>query len=320
MPKISAVMALYNTPEEYLTKTVQSILNQTFTDFELIVIDDSLNDNRAFFDEFKDNRIKYFHYDVKNGPGRARNIGIEKSKGEYIAIVDSDDVYVPTRFELQNKFLDENSDISLVGGAFKYSNNGKIPPVIETNDDIRVFMLFNAPIANPIATFRKNVFVENNLIFPEEAKFGEDYELWINAMFANVKMVNLKDILMTYTRRPGQLTRAKSDFQTDSLKDIYKRILLRFGLEATREELDLHYNIYAQKFSNVTTEQVENWFTKIIEQNKKSQMFNETKLVELKNQKLNQIKNFKNRLLKIKIGEYNLCLSKKMKIYVEQRG
>lgn len=319
MPKISAVMALYNTPEEYLTKTVQSILNQTFTDFELIVIDDSTDNNKKYFDAFNDERIKYFHYDVKNGPGRARNIGIKEAKGEYIAIVDSDDVYVPTRFEAQSEFLDKNPDISLVGGAFKYSNNGKKPPVIESNDDIRVFILFNAPIANPIVTFRKDIFISNNLFFPEEAKFGEDYELWINAMFANVKMVNLKEILMTYTRRPGQLTKAKSDFQTNSLKDIYKRILSRFGIEATQEEIDLHYNIYAQKFANMSENQIQNWFDKIIEQNKISQLFNENNLIEFKNQKLSQFKSFKNRLFKVKIGEYNLCISKNFKIYLEKR-
>ncbi len=319
MPKISAVMALYNTPEEYLKKTIQSILNQTFKDFELIIIDDSSNNNSEFIKSFSDNRIKYFHFDVKNGPGRARNIGIKKAEGEYIAIVDSDDIFMPDRFEKQLTFLTNNPNISLVGGAFKYSNNGKIPAVLETDEEIKIYMLLNAPIANPIATFKKDIFLEKNLFYPEESKFGEDYELWIDAMFAGIKMANLKDILMIYTRRPGQLSKANDDFQTKSLKEIYRQTFLKFGMETTEEEIDLHYNIYSQKYDSVSVEQIENWFLKIIEYNKNSQIFNEQKLIDFKNEKINQFNKIKNRLFKIKIGQNNLCLSKNLTIYIEKR-
>lgn len=321
MSKISAVMALYNTPIEYLQKTVESILNQTFKDFEFIVIDDaSTIEYKEFFENFKDSRIKYFKLEKNAGPGNARNEGIKKALGEYVAIVDSDDIYLPKRFELQSKFFDENPEISLTSTNFKYSNKNKLSNAPLKDDDIKVFMLFNSPLCNPSAMFRRKEFLQQNLFYPEDRNFGEDYSLWINAMFAGIKMANLQDLLMIYTRRKGQLSREKQENQIDALKKLYREILEKIEIEATEEDLTLHYNIYAQNFSDIeTSEQIINWFNKIIEHNKKLNIFSEEKLMEKKNLTIKQYERVKHRLFKIKIGSYNLCLSKNLEIYIEQR-
>lgn len=320
MPEVSLVMALYNTPFEIFKKTIKSILSQTFRDFELIIIDDSSSlDYHEFLKTFNDKRIKYIKSEKNFGPGHARNEGIKKAQSEIIAIVDSDDIYLPYRLELQLNFLKNNPEISLVSGAFKYSNNGKIPVVPQSDEEIKVFMLFNAPLANPIVMFRRDVFLEKSLFYPNEPRFGEDYELWIDAMFAGIKMANLKDILMIYTRRSGQLSKAKSDFQILSLKEIYKKMLSRFGLAPTAEEIELHYNIYAQNFNEVKVEQVQQWVEKIIEQNKKTNLLSEDELTRFMNETVKKIIAFRDRLFKIKIGQYNLCLSKRIKLYIEKR-
>jgi len=318
--KISAIMALYNTPHELLNATVKSILAQTFTDFELIIIDDaSTIEYKDFFEKFSDNRIKYFKLEKNAGPGHARNEGIRRAEGQYIAIVDSDDVYLPQRFGVQSDFLDKNSDISLISSAFKQSNNGKIPEVIENHQDIKIFMLFNSAFANPAVMFRKKVFIEKNLFYPENINFGEDYGLWLDAMFAEVKMANLKDVLMVYTRRKGQLSKEKSDIQNSILKDFYKKILSNMGLNPLQEDLQLHYNIDIQKFDSITSEQIQNWFDEIIQANKNSKIFDEQKLIDKKDQTLNKFENFKKRILKIKIGQHNFCINKPLKIYIEKR-
>lgn len=320
MSKISAVMALYNTEYELLKPTVDSILNQTFADFELIIIDDASQvEYSEFFKNYNDERIKYFKLEKNSGPGHARNEGIKKASGEYVAIVDSDDIYLPQRFEMQAGFLDKNPEISLISCAFKQSNNGKIPPVIEEHEDIKIFMLFNSAFANPAVMFRRKEFIENNLFYPEDKNFGEDYELWINAMFANIKMANLKDVLMIYTRRPGQLSKTKSDKQTEILKELYKKILTRININPTNEELDLHHKIYTQNFDNITIEQASKWLDKIIHHDKNFKIYNEQKLINLKDETIQKIEKFKNRLFKIKIGQKNFCISKNFKIYVENR-
>lgn len=314
-------MALFNTPYNYLEATIKSILNQTFQDFELLVIDDASSvEYKDFFEKFNDNRIKYFKLGENSGPGNARNEGIKKAAGEYVAIVDSDDIYMPERFEAQTKFLEKNPDISLISGAFKQSNNGKIPPVLKNDADIKIAMLFNSPLANPSVMFRKNVFVEKNLFYTENINFGEDYFLWINSMFAKVKMANLEDVLMIYTRRPGQLSKTKKDGQILILKDLYKKLFSLFGIEASPSEINLHYLITYEDFENCTAEQVSVWFDKIIKQNKNKNIFDEQKLIERKNQTLEKINKAKNRLFKIKISNYNFCIYRPFKISLEKRS
>lgn len=320
MPKISVVMALYNTPEEYLKITVESILNQTLKDFEFLVIDDSSpHDYKPFFDAYNDARIKYFKYAINQGPGHGRNEGIKISKGEYVAIVDSDDVYVPNRLEIQADFLDKNPDVAVVSAAFKYSNKDKVPAVIENDDDIKAASLFDAQIANPLAMFRRDIFAEKNLFYTEGLRFAEDYELWLEVLFAKLKMANINQVLMTYTRRPGQLTKAKAQKQIDGIKAIYRKTLTRFGLNPTQEDIELHYAINAQNFANISKESVVKWFSILIEQAKINGLCSEQSLVKLMNNILEKMQKYKNRLFRIKIGEHNFCISRNLRIYVEKR-
>lgn len=321
MPKISAVMALYNTPYDLLEATVKSILSQTFTDFELIVIDDaSSNEYKDFIHSFNDERIKYLKLKNNSGPGHARNEGIKKATGEYIAIIDSDDIYLPNRFEVQADFLDKNPDISLISCAFKQSNNGRIPAVIEQDKDIKTGMLFNSQLANPCVMFRKNIFLENNLFYPENINFAEDYELWLNAMFKGIKMANLKDVLMIYTRRPGQLSKEKQDKQISILKDLYRKIFAQLKMDVSHNEIDLHYNINSENFKAINSpDEISRWFDKIIGGNKTLHLFDEKKLLNKKNQTVKDFVYSKNRLFKIKIGTNNFCIYKPFKFVIEKR-
>lgn len=321
MPKVSAVMALYNTPYNYLKATVESILSQTFTDFELIIIDDaSTIEYQEFLNNFNDKRIKYFKLEKNSGPGHARNEGIKTAQGEYIAITDSDDIYLSHRFEVQTDFLDKIFDISLISCAFKQSNNGKISSVVENDEDIRISMLFNSQLANPAVMFRKDTFIEKNLFYAEDINFGEDYQLWLNAMFAGIKIANLNDVLMIYTKRKNQLSKTKADKQTQILKEIYKNIFSNLKMNVSQDEIDLHYNIGCENFNFVTVEEAESWFDKIIEHNKNLNIFNEEKLIAQKNYIIKKINAQKNRFFKLKIGENNLCIYKPLKITLEKRN
>lgn len=320
MPKISAVMPLYNTPNEYLEKTVESILNQTFGDFEFLVIDDaSTVEYKEFFEKFNDKRIKYFKLEKNAGPGHARNEGIKKAVGEYVVLVDSDDISLPERFRLQSEFLDKNPGTSILGTSFKFSNRKHAAITIFDEKEIRNFILFNSPLCNPTVMFRREELINKNLFFNETINFAEDYNLWIDAAFAGLKMANLKELLLIYTRRAGQLSKEKEGIQISVLKDLYKGIFAKLSFEATEEELNLHCNIYNENFNQTTTEQISDWFEKIINYNKTSNVFDEELLILKKTQVLDRLKTLKNRLFKIKIGGYNLCLSKNLKLYIEKR-
>lgn len=313
-------MPLYNTPFEYLSATVESILSQTFADFELIVIDDaSTIEYKDFFEKFNDNRIKYFKLEQNAGPGHARNEGIKKATGEYVALVDSDDISLPERFQLQAEFLDKNPEISILGTSFQFSNRKNPALTIYDEKEIKNCLLFNSPLCNPTVMFRKEDLVSKNLFFNEKINFAEDYNLWIDTAFTGLKFANLKEVLLIYTRRSGQLSKEKEEIQISILKDLYKEIFAKLGFEANRDELDLHYSIYGENFNQTTPEQISDWFDKIIEKNQAQKIFDEKKLIEKKNEVLKNYDKVKNRLFKIKIGNYNFCVNKDFTPYLEQR-
>jgi glycosyltransferase involved in cell wall biosynthesis len=114
-PKISVVMPVYN-GKEYLALAVESILRQTFADFEFIIINDGSTDNSAdIAASYEDPRIKLLHNDKNLGLIPSFNRGLENSRGEYIARMDADDIAFPDRFKKQVAFLDDHPDIALCG-------------------------------------------------------------------------------------------------------------------------------------------------------------------------------------------------------------
>ena len=320
--KISAVMALYNTPYNYLEKTIKSILNQTFKDFELIIVDDcSSTEYQEFLTNFNDTRIKYHKLEKNSGPSHARNVGINMSNGEYIAICDSDDVYEETRFENQINYLNSHPNISILGGAYKFSNNlNKIIKPIINNEDLKIELLFNSPFANPIMMIKKQVISDYNLYFPQNMNFAEDYYIWVNAMFKNCEMANIEEVLMTYTRRKGQLSKQASEKQKTSLKTIYKLIFEKLNIDFNSQDVENYYKIATKNYKNIQKNDLEHFINKIVEANNNQNIFNADKL---KN-KLEKIKNefftTNNRIFKLKIGSKNLCIYKPFKIIFENRA
>ncbi|MCQ2789172.1 MAG: glycosyltransferase [bacterium] len=320
MPKVSAIMALYNTPYEYLDKTMKSILAQSFEDFELIVVDDASSiDYKEYFEKFNDKRIKYRKLAKNSGPGVARNSGMLMAQGEYLAICDSDDVYVKDRFKLQVEYLDSHQDVSVLGGAYRFSNKTGVANVITSDDELKIFLLFNSPFANPIMMLRRKFFIDNNLFYSEMLNFGEDYALWVNAMCKKAKTANMKDVLMVYTRRKGQLSKQNNQKQEEALKVVYKNILTKIGMKFSDKDVDMQLQIYQQKFKDMKREDLSFWFYRLIEANKKSMILPENELLKYRDYVLDRHEKINNRIFKMKIGNKNFCIQKPFKFVIENR-
>ena len=114
MPEISVLMSVYN-GEKYIQEAINSILNQTYQNFELIIVNDgSVDKTREIIEAYKEPRIVLFNLEENRGVGSALQFGLQKTQGKYIAKADADDIFHPTRLEKQKKFLDDNPDIALV--------------------------------------------------------------------------------------------------------------------------------------------------------------------------------------------------------------
>ena len=178
--KVSVLMPIYNTKEEYLRTAIESILNQTYKDYEFLIYDDASNiDLQSIVMSYNDERIIYKKFEKNQGISKIRNELVKDSRGEYLAIMDHDDISLPERFEKQVKLLDNNPNIGVVGCWHGFVGNNKIFKRPVSNKEIKNIIFWECPLHHPATMLRKSVLIENNIIYEEKYSPAEDFSLWV---------------------------------------------------------------------------------------------------------------------------------------------
>lgn len=198
-PLISVVTTLYD-DYRYLKETIDSILNQTLDDFELIIVvekSDNQNKINELLNDYHDSRIKIINNNKRLGLVKSLNIGLDAVKGEYIARIDCDDICVKDRFEHQIDYLKEHEDVGILGGAiemFQGASGKYFLPL--NNEELRVMSLFDCPLMQPTVMIRTSMLNKYKLRY-EDNYYAEDYELWSRAI-GYLKIANLNEVLVKY--------------------------------------------------------------------------------------------------------------------------
>jgi len=206
-PKISVVMSVYN-DEKYLREAIESILNQTFTDFEFIVVDDGSSDGSAdIIKSYKDPRIRFFKHE-NHGLVYSLNRGIREGSGEYIARMDADDISLPQRLEKQVGFLEKHTDIGIVGTwAIKITEEGEdiyIAQMPQSDLEARELLAKSSPFFHGSVMFRRALF-DSCGPYPEAMKEWEDWILW-HQFAAKTKLANIGEALYKHRKRSNAPT------------------------------------------------------------------------------------------------------------------
>ena len=198
MVKVSVLMPIYRTKEEFLREAIESILNQTYTDFEFLILDDCPDDNREnIVLSYNDARIKYLKNDKNLGITPSRNKLINMANGEYLAVMDHDDISLAERFEKQVKYLDKYKDVGVIGSFIhKIIANKNITQPIE-DDDIKSGLMMKCVITHPSSMIRKSVLSDNNIRYNEHYSPAEDYKLWCDLIDVT-KFYNIPEVLFMY--------------------------------------------------------------------------------------------------------------------------
>lgn len=241
--KVSVIMAVYNTKEEYLIDAVKSILKQTHQNFELIIVDDASTECSFDNEIFKDKHIVILHNDTCRGPSYSRNRALKISTGEYIAIMDSDDISYSNRVQEQVRFLEENKKVVACGTWFKFfgMKNHEVKRIIDDHDYYRCCLLFNnAPtILNPSVMIRRKVLIENNIFWNEELRLGEDYLMWVQLSEIGI-ITNLNEILINYRIHKSQATSSNNRKKIDNNTWIIQKYQLdKVGITLNEEDYKL---------------------------------------------------------------------------------
>ncbi|MGB3545815.1 MAG: glycosyltransferase family 2 protein [Saprospiraceae bacterium] len=254
-PPVSVVMPVYN-GAAYLREAIDSILNQTFRNFELLVIDDGSTDNSLeIIESYTDPRIRLLRNPGNWGVAFTRNVGLREARGNYLAWCDCDDVSLPTRLEKQVAWLDAHPHIGACGtGIVRFGGGQKevVSRVATDSDYLRGMLLFMPALPNATVMLRKDLVYGEGLAYSEKLAVGEDFDFVLRCSW-QFSVANLSEVLYRY--RASESSIMKSYAETDErmygmLKQVYKRVLTRLGIESSEENLRTHYLINSENLLN----------------------------------------------------------------------
>lgn len=203
IPIVSVIIATYNEPEEVLRQSIQSILDQSLKNIEVLIYDDSTSEeSRTMLDSFlTDPRIRIFRSDTRMGFVPSLNRGLKQAIGTYIARMDGDDISLPNRFEIQARFLDNHPHISVVGGSmYIIDENGTIISKRKyptSNFLLKILSIYRTPLAHPTVMIRR-ACIEQGFFYDESYAKSEDLEFWLRLIKNGVRIINIPEYLLKY--------------------------------------------------------------------------------------------------------------------------
>lgn len=222
-PLVSVIMPAYNT-EKYISEAINSILNQTYKNFELFIIDDCSTDRTVeIIKAYVDARIRFIYNEKNYGLVYSLNKCINLAKGKYIARMDSDDISLPERLCEQVEYMELKPDVSIIGTAFRYSDSKEVVQHPEGDDLIKIQLLNNTAFGHPTVMIRKNDLINNYLVYDHSFLPAEDYELWTRMAEKGLKMANLSTIGLIYRRHNSQISSSRHDEQSMLTENIRRK-------------------------------------------------------------------------------------------------
>ena len=244
--KISVVMPVYNR-EQYLKESIESILNQTFTDFEFIIVDDQSTDSSwQIIQEYanKDSRIVAVKNTGKKGCFPARNCGNGLAKGKYIAVMDSDDIALPHRLQTQFDFMEQNPEIDVCGSWAKtFGDKNELIKPWQMHEKIRDANFFFCAMVHPSIMFRNKY----GIVYSEEGLSAQDYELYCRKI-NELKFANIPKVLLLYRAHETQIGIANKTEQNNNANIIKLRNLETIGITLSEEEKQIYLEIVNKSF------------------------------------------------------------------------
>lgn len=250
--KVSVIMSVYNS-EEYIREAIESILNQTFKNFEFIIIDDASTDfSYEIIKSYKDNRIIAIHNSDNIGLTKNLNKGLKIARGKYIARMDADDISLPWRLEKQVNYMEKHNDIALISCSFFLFGNETGKRIIKLSESqIKAYLLFNSVLPHPGFMFRRSLNVKYNIQYNEKLRYAQDYDFQVKVS-RKFKIACLAEPLIQYRISKKQISVERAKEQQMCANNVRKRIFAYYGIKFNDEQIELirKINLNEQKELN----------------------------------------------------------------------
>ncbi len=270
-------MPVYNA-EKYLKGAIDSILSQTYSDFEFVIVDDCSRDSSVpIIKSYNDSRIVFLENEQNSGVAVTLNRGLAVCRGEYVARMDSDDISRPERFAKQIAFLEAHPDVAVVTcGVRTFCGDKTISECGWSNvepERIKKDLFFSCALAHPTVMMRRDVINSLGGYAPEYNGL-EDYELWCRVI-ENHKIASVGEVLFEYRVHEGQVSKKPSESVKKAQKELKKRQLEQIGAVLSEKELNAFLSFITGDFA-CTDEEIDclhEAFCKISEANRKMSFY-----------------------------------------------
>lgn len=240
-PKVTVLMPVYNAAA-FLPDAVESILGQSLTDFEFLIVEDGSTDaSFELLQNYRDPRIRLVPNGANLGLIASLNRGLDLARGEYVARMDADDISLPERLERQVSFLDAHREVALCGSwvdAFEGADS-TLWAVPSTDAEIKANLLFESVVYHPTVMMRRTLVADPSLRYDPAYPHAEDYEFWCR-LASSCQFANITAVLLRYRLHQESVSQRNRELQARSAGRIQARVLGELGIAPTAGELELH--------------------------------------------------------------------------------
>ncbi len=280
--KVSIITPLYNS-SAFLLETLESILNQTYQNLEIILVNDGSTDNtEELVRSIRDNRITFLNSDKNLGIASARNLGIERATGDLIAFLDHDDISLPRRIERQVDLFQNDDNLGLCGTAVRTFGDEKEHLWNYPTDShfLKARLLFDCPFAASSVMIRSDCIEREGHRFNPTIQGVDDYEMWVK-ISKKLKITNIPEALTLYRLQPQQYSSGatyKRDL-TEMVWGIQSRLLRDLGISPSEKQKKLHLDMGVRwSFSGEESviQEAAEWLVLLHEANLKNHVYEET--------------------------------------------
>jgi glycosyltransferase involved in cell wall biosynthesis len=262
-PKVSILLPVYNA-EEFIRDSVDSLIGQTFADFELLILEDKSTDGTLnILESYSDPRIRLIRNDHNKKLIANLNQGIELAKGEYIARMDADDIAHPERLSEQVGFLDQHTDVIVLGSNVRvFGNKEEITKLKLSDAEIKLECFFVNPFYHPSVMIRASVIKDYGLTYSSDYIHIEDYFLWTQcAQFG--AFANIERPLLQYRVHGNNISMSQPEMRAARYKAIYEVMLRGAGLDLQTKDVDHHYAIVFGKANSYRGKELSNYLDRL---------------------------------------------------------
>ena len=269
-------MPVYNA-EAFVAEAIQSVLDQTLTDFELLIVDDGSTDGSlAVIESFDDPRIRIIRLPMNQGLRKASNVCLANATGKYMARMDGDDVAAPNRLSRQITYMEEHADVGVCGTFMEvFGSEGGIWRYSLDSERIKAELLFKQPLPNPTAVLRLDVLRRNGIRYHEDGPSGyEDWEL-LYALKDRTEFAILPEVLVRYRRGQDSATRY-GHAQRQWQRALHRRVLQDLGIDASERDLECQLAFAGELPGQISREDLQQyraWLSRLLSANGRLEVF-----------------------------------------------